>query len=47
MTDTQEKQIAACVNLIRAGCTPQDLRDIGLADAAVQEAIKRIQRGEK
>ena len=46
MTNSQEKQIAACVNLIEQGATPQDARDIGYADGAVQEAIKQV-RAEK
>lgn len=44
---TKERQIAACVNLIREGYTPADIRDIGYADGAVQEAIKRIQGGDE
>lgn len=41
MTPALAAQVEACVRLIREGYNSQDLREIGYAEAAIREAMKR------
>lgn len=45
LTDSQRAQVDACVDILMSGGTPQELRDLGYAEAAIRLALAAVQDG--